>query len=487
MNPTPTSWWWENASSDEQLHLQALHLRKFLREAVLPFSPHYRRKFQELGASWHDFDSIESLSQIPLTSKEDLQNPRDFILSPEPEVLRRRPRTIANAILHGPAAAKAKLEREWRPVLLTSTTGRASAPVPFFYTQHDLNRLSQSGKRLMEVSRSSPAFRHINAFPFAPHLAFWQAHQASLGFGAFMLSTGGGKALGTEGNIRLIDRIDPDCIIAMPTFLYHLLQQAQASGSRWTNLKRIVLGGEKVPPGMRQKIAELCEALGSPDAHVLATYAFTEAKMAWAECHASHGGPATGFHLYPDMGIVEIIDPVTGRTVPDGHPGEIVFTPIDARGTVVLRYRTGDVTDGGLVRTPCPHCNRTCPRIMGNITRLTDRHRLHIDKLKGTLVDFGALEHLLDDTREIGAWQIELRKRHDDPLECDEVIVHVVPMSGQSLETIRPVIMRRFHELAEFSPNDVRLHDWDEMRQLQGVGVQLKEQKVVDHRPPASS
>jgi phenylacetate-CoA ligase len=486
MNPTRTTWWWENASPDEQLHLQTLHLRKFLREVVLPFSPHYGRTFRELGLSWQDVGSLEFLDQLPLTSKEDLRNPRDFILSPEPEVLRRRPRTLANAILHGPAAAKAKLEREWRPVLLTSTTGRASAPVPFFFTQYDLDRLAVSGKRLMEVCRSSPAFRHVNAFPFAPHLAFWQAHQASLGFGAFMLSTGGGKALGTEGNIRLIDRIDPDCIIAMPTFLYHLLQQAQVSGSHWTNLKRIVLGGEKVPPGMRQKISELCTSLGSADAHVLATYAFTEAKMAWGECHASHGGPATGFHLYPDMGIVEIIDPVTGRTVPDGHPGEIVFTPIDARGTVVFRYRTGDVTDGGLVRTPCPHCNRTCPRIMGNITRLTDRHQLHIDKLKGTLVDFGALEHILDDTREIGAWQIELRKRNDDPLECDEVIVHVVPMTGQSVETIRPVIMRRFHELAEFSPNDVRLHDWDEMRQLQGVGVQLKEQKVVDHRPPAS-
>jgi hypothetical protein len=121
---------------------------------------------------------------------------------------------------------------------------------------------------------------------------------------------------------------------------------------------------------------------------------------------------------------------------------------------------------------------------VGNISRLTDRHQLHIEKLKGTLVDFGALEHVLDDTREIGAWQIELRKRNDDPLECDEVIVHAVPMGGLSAKTVREAVTHRFREMVEFSPNDVLLHDWDEMRRRQGVGVQLKEQKIVDHRPP---
>jgi len=486
MNPNRTTWWWENASPDEQLHLQGLHLRKFLREAVVPFSPWYRRMFLELGLAARDFDTVADLAALPLTTKEHLQDPRDFILTPDPHALKRRPSTLLTAFAHGAKAAQRKLEREWRPVLLTSTTGRASTPVPFFYTQYDLDRLTRGGLRLMEVCRSERTFRHVNAFPFAPHLAFWQAHQASLGFNTFMISTGGGKALGTEGNIRLIDRIDPDAIIAMPTFLYHLLQQAHAAGSRWSHLKRLVLGGEKVPAGMRQKIAELCAELGSPGVSILSTYAFTEAKMAWTECHTPPGVAPTGFHLYPDMGIVEIVDPHSGKPVPDGHPGEIVFTPLDARGTVVLRYRTGDVIDGGLVRTPCPVCGRTCPRLVGNISRLTDRHQLHIDKLKGTLVDFGALEHVLDDTREIGAWQIELRKRNDDPLECDEVIVHAVPMGGLSAKTVREAVTHRFREMVEFSPNDVLLHDWDEMRRRQGVGVQLKEQKIVDHRPPPS-
>ena len=84
------------------------------------------------------------------------------------------------------------------------------------------------------------------------------------------------------------------------------------------------------------------------------TYGFTEAKMAWPECPYPEGAESAGFHLYPDFGIIEIVDPKTGEPVGEGQPGEIVFTPLDARGTVVLRYRTGDLIDGGLVYEPCP-------------------------------------------------------------------------------------------------------------------------------------
>jgi phenylacetate-coenzyme A ligase PaaK-like adenylate-forming protein len=105
----------------------------------------------------------------------------------------------------------------------------------------------------------------------------------------------------------------------------------------------------------------------------------------------------SGYHLYPDMGIFEIIDPKTGVTVPDGESGELVFTPLDHRGSVVLRYRTGDIIEGGLVYESCPHCHRTLPRLVGKISRNSEVRSMQIDKLKGTLVDFNELEHVLDD------------------------------------------------------------------------------------------
>ena len=97
-----------------------------------------------------------------------------------------------------------------------------------------------------------------------------------------------------------------------------------------------------------------------------------------------------------------------------------------------------------------------------------------------------ALEHLLDDTEGLGAWQLEIRKRNDDPLETDEVRVHAAPANGCDPETLRKTISDRFRQSVEFRPNEILFHSWDEIRSMQGVGKQLKEQKVVDHRPTSA-
>jgi len=486
MNQRPTNPWWAHASRDEIHHRQDALLRRFLRNRVVPFTAFYRRVFEELGLALGDIKGTEDLTKLPLISKADLSVARDFVIIPEEEVIKRQWSTLRHAVTHGPSATKRALEEELRPILLTSTTGRSAAPVPFVYSKHDLGRLEEGGIRLMELCQSDPSWRHINAFPFAPHLAFWQAHYAGVGFGTFMLSTGGGKTMGTEGNVRIIDKIQPEAIIAMPTFLYHLLQQAAAEGQRWTKLKRLVLGGEKVPAGMRRKLRALCESLGSCDVAVLSTYGFTEAKVAWTECLHPAGAEPSGYHLYPDFAYVEVIDPKTGERLPDETAGEIVLTQLDARGTIVLRYRTGDLIEGGITYEPCPYCERTCPRLLGKISRISEFQDLKIEKLKGTLVDFNALENLLDDADGLGAWQIELRKRNDDPLEGDQVFVHAVVGEGHSEGEVREEIHRRFGEAVEFSPNGIEFHDWKEIRELQGVGKELKEKKIIDNRPDNS-
>ena len=57
------------------------------------------------------------------------------------------------------------------------------------------------------------------------------------------------------------------------------------------------------------------------------------------------------------------------------------------------------------------------PRLVGQISRSSEIREMNLDKIKGTLVDFNELEHVLDDAPHVGAWQVELRKVHDDPLE----------------------------------------------------------------------
>jgi len=475
---------WSTTPHEEWRSWQLQQLRSYLSRRVIPFSAHYRRLFAEHGIHPQDIKSFEDWDRVPFTSKKDLANPRDFVLVPDESKLRLEPGMIGSALLHGRAAAKEKAEAEFRPILLTSTTGRSSDPVPFLYTKHDLHNLDISGIRLMLAGRSQKEYRHINLFPYAPHLAFWLAHHAGLGFGTFMLSTGGGKTLGTEGNINLIEKIQPDILIGMPTFIYHVLREAYETGRQWPSLKLLVLGGEKVADGLRARLLDLASLLGSPNTHVMATYGFTEAKMAFPEC-VGQTHESSGYHLSPDLGLVELIDPATGQLVPDGQPGEIVFTPLDARGTVVLRYRTGDIAEGGLTWEKCPLCGRTCPRLLGPISRVSEVRELHMDKLKGTLVNFNLLEHLLDDQKGIAAWQIELRKRHDDPLEMDEVHLHLTAEPGVRESELELAVSRRFHEATEITPNGLHFHTLAELREQLGVGRLLKEEKLVDHRPKA--
>jgi len=470
--------------------LQAEKLRRYLRDVVVPFSAHYREVFSRHGLTADSIRTLEDLEQIPFTTKIDLVNTpdnpnkaKDFVVIPDQQVLAKRPSTIARAILTGRARVKKMFEAEFRPIFMTSTTGRSADPVPFLYTQHDMANLSLAGYRLMETCGGEHDYKLLNMFPYAPHLAFWLAHYASTAFGIFTLSSGGGKVMGTEGNLRMMQKIRPDVLIGMPTFIYHVLQEAVEHGMRCESLKKIVLGGEKVAEGIRRKLRNLAHKIGSPRVQVLATYGFTEAKVAWAECpHPADETPG-GYHLYPDLGVFEVINPKTGICVPDGTPGELVYTPLDARGSVVLRYRTGDYIDGGLVYQPCPHCGRRMPRLVGKISRSSEVKSMQLDKIKGTLVDFNQLEHVLDDAPNIGTWQLEIRKRNDDPLDLDELILHVEKTSNVDETRITRELNNRFVERTEIRPNRIVFHNAEQLRDLQGVGKQLKEQKIIDNRP----
>jgi phenylacetate-coenzyme A ligase PaaK-like adenylate-forming protein len=378
---------------------------------------------------------------------------------------------------------KRGFEHEFRPLFMTSTTGRSADPIPFLFSAQDLDNLSIAGDRVMQICGAQHEFRLVNMFPYAPHLAFWFTHYAACAFGLFCVGSGGGKVLGTEGNLRLIQKTKPDVLIGMPTFLYHVLQQAVETGVKCESLKKLVLGGEKAAEGIRRKLRNLAAKLGSPNIEVLATYGFTEAKMAWAECPCSVDETPSGYHLSPDLAIFEVIEPKTGEILPPGTPGELVFTPLAARGSVVLRYRTGDYIEGGLMYEPCPYCKRSLPRLVGKISRSSEFKSMQLDKIKGTLVDFNQLEHVLDDAPNIGSWQLELRKHNDDPMELDELVLHVHKLTEVADEKLRRELNNRFIERTEVQPNQIIFHDADEIRQLQGVGTQLKEQKIIDNRP----
>lgn len=469
--------------------IQNERLQRFLTRVVAEHSPYYRKLFEAQRIDPRTIRTVSDLQAIPFSQKADLlptdadpQKFLQFMLKPDAEKMKRKPGVIARALFKGRAAVQRELEREFRPIFMTATTGRTSAPVPFLFSNHDMDRMRLAGHRLIEVFAGTTEMRVVNMFPYAPHLAFWQVVFACLEFGMFDLSTGGGKVMGTDSNVKMIEKFKADVILGMPSFVYHVLRTAREQGRKFPHIRKVVLGGEKTPEGMRRKMLAILAEMGAHNVDILGTYGFTEAKMAWGECPSPHPN-SSGYHLYPDLGVVEVIDPDTGKVKGEGEPGEVVYTPIDARGTVVLRYRTGDIVDGGVVWEPCPFCKRTLPRIMGRISRRSNVQDLKLDKIKGTLVDFNSLQHLLDDATDLEEWQIELRKAHDDPHDLDEMILHVAPRNGVVADKLREHLNSKIHDAIEMRPNRIEFHSLDEMLKRVKMETELKEKRVIDNRP----
>lgn len=481
----------------EQRAMQDALLQRYVREYLWPFSPFYRQLFAKAGVRPEQIRTVDDLRRLPLSSKRDLlpspeepQKFKQFILQPTPETiraawpLRRKLPLLWQKWTQGAAAVKRRVRDEFAPCFMTFTTGRSAEPVPFFYSPHDIRNLHDTGERLIDVMGLDREYRVANIFPYAPHLAFWQVFFAGQATGMMVLSTGGGKVMGSSGDLRAITRLRADALIGVPGYVYHLLRRAAAERLDLSSVRCVVLGAERVPPGMKTKICGLLEELGARDVRVFGTYGFTEARMAFAEC-PTRDNAYTGYHLYPDLAVFEVVDPVTGEVLPEGSDGELVFTPLQARASTVFRYRTGDRVRGGLQYGPCPHCGRTVPRISSDLTRESSLKDLQLLKVKGTLVNLEDCAMLLGSMAEVEEWQIELRKKDDDPLEVDELTVHLALRQGVPAEATAARVRDLFHSRLELTPNHVRFLELDSMLKKIGMETEMKERRFVDCRPKA--
>lgn len=487
----------QRMSRTEQRRMQDELLRRYVREYLYPFSSFYREQFDRAGVRPEQIRTVDDLRRVPLSQKRDLlptaedpQRFKRFILQPDPASLKRAwPLSKKLPLLfqkwtQGAAAVREQLRTEFYPCFMTFTTGRSAEPVPFFYSPKDIQNLHTTGARLVDIMGLRNELRIANVFPYAPHLAFWQVFFAGQATGMMALSTGGGKVMGSSGDLRAIARLRAEVLIGVPGYIYHLLRKAAADGMDLSSIQSVVLGAERVPPGLKQKICELLASMGARDVRVFGTYGFTEARMAFAEC-PTHDNRYTGYHVYPDMAIFEVVDPKTGEVLPEGSDGELVFTPLQARASTVFRYRTGDLVRGGIRHEPCPHCGRTVPRISSDLTRESSMKDLQLLKVKGTLVNLEDCAVLLGGIREVEEWQIELRKKDDDPLEVDEMIVHLAVRDESMREGVAKTVREQFKGRLEVAPNRVEFLGLDAMLRKIGMETEMKEKRFVDARPKA--
>lgn len=470
---------------DEQRELQNKKVRWFVKHK-LPYSPYYRELFKKLDLSWSDIKDTDDLQKLPLISKSDLAptednraRPRQFILQPDEHLIKKHAtkKELFQIIKMKIAKQDAKyfLEKEYKPLHIHFTTGRTALPTPFTYSAYDLQLLRETGRRLFDVSGIARENVGLNAFPYSPHLGFWLAYYGLLEAGLTALATGGGKIMGTQKIMDAIERLKVNVVAIIPGYGYHLLREAIKQKKDFSNLKYVIFGAERVSPAFREKFKELLVEVGAREVQILATYASTEAKTAWLQC-----AETTGYHLYPDLEFIELVDP-DGRRVRDGEPGEVVYSALDWRGTLVMRYRTGDLAQGIEYGT-CPNCKRTVPRILPDIQRSSDVKEFHLTKIKGELVNLNNVFPLMSSIRAVDEWQLELRKRNNDPHDLDELILHVSEKPGQNFNDLKTEVEKKMHAEMQVSVQ-VQQKTTEQLIQQLGMETELKEKRILDSRP----
>jgi phenylacetate-CoA ligase len=365
------------------------------------------------------------------------------------------------------------------------TTGRTALPTQFVYAPPDMDRLHVIGKRIAEIVGILPDDRTLNVFPFAPHLAFWQAFAVGQANATLMLHTGGGKVMGTAGNVMALQRMQPNIIIGVPGYVYHMLRQAQSSGVRLEKLTRVCLGGERVPLPLKARLGELCEEMGRPGVRVQSVWGFTESRQCWAECTPPDHDTTYGFHTYPDFEVFECIDPATGESVGPGERGEIVYSTVTGRGSCVLRYRTGDIAEDGIVYDPCPGCGRIVPRVSTNLSRRSDITEFQLTKIRGTSVDLNNFLPAMAEVADVVEWQLIVRKAHDDPDDLDEIVLHIAVRDGCDEAALKAMLTKKLLADTEVAPNVIDILPLARLEADLGLDTQLKELRIRDLRGAA--
>jgi len=194
----------------------------------------------------------------------------------------------------------------------------------------------------------------------------------------------------SKTHIHIIKHLGVSVVRAFPSFAMKLAKVAKKMGvNPRTDLKvrLIIIGGETCSDRLK---TDLSEEFG---AEVRDMYGGAETGFVTSECSA--GG---GMHCFSPC-IVEIIDPVTHQHVAPGRAGEIVTTDLSRKGFPLIRYRTGDITEG-LSTEPCS-CGRTSAKL-GKVIGRTDNNLW----IRGVLLIPNTVKEVLQKRKDLGNFQI---------------------------------------------------------------------------------
>lgn len=344
-------------------------------------STYYKRIFNEANIDIASIRTIEDLQKIPFTKKADLQRYNDeFLCCPKSKIID-----------------------------YVTTSGTMGDPVTFGCSEKDLERLAYN--ECKSFSCAGLTENSVLQLMTTLDKRFMAGMAYFLGLrklGAGVIRVGNGIP---ELQWDTIQRLHPDAIMCVPSFILRLIEYAEQNGIDYhhCSVKKIIGIGE----GLRCQDFTL-NLLGNrihdkwPEVQLFATYSSTEMAATFSECEFGLGG-----HVHPELIIIEIIGE-DGLPVADGEVGEVVATTLGVEAMPLLRFRTGDMA--AKIVTPCP-CGRNSYRLTPLVGR---KHNML--KLKGTTIYPPAINDVLDNTEYVNNYVVVVR---DSAAGTDEVVVRL--------------------------------------------------------------
>jgi len=297
----------ETASRDEIASLQLERLKWTLSHAYSNVA-HYKKVFDEAGVHPGDLKALDHLPKFPFTAKDDLRAhyPFGMFAIPREQVLR-----------------------------VHASSGTTGNPTVVGYSRRDLDTWAGLMARSMRASGCKPGMLVQNSYGYGLFTGGIGFHYGAERLGMTVVPVSGGM---TERQVRLITDFRPDVIFVTPSYILAILDEFNAQGidPRQCSLKIAMCGAEPWTNAMRAEIE------AAFDLHAIDNYGLSEiiGPGVSCECIESKDGP----HIWEDHFYPEVIDPVTGKVLPDGEVGELVFTTLTKEAMPVVRYRTRDLS-----------------------------------------------------------------------------------------------------------------------------------------------
>jgi phenylacetate-CoA ligase len=290
--------------------IQSARKRHAIQQAMR--APFYRGKLDHI-----DLDRLDDpceWEKIPVLDKDMLRSMsvrefyRDFCLQPAPGDY---------------------IAQYWR-------SGGTTGP-PLFYprSRRDIEAAMRGFARVYACAGARPGELVHCAFPLGIHPVGTMMARAAEAFGMGVLSAGAGTTTPSALQIELIDKLSPDIFVGMSSYALHLANVADHNKIDLANgsVKLIICSAEPLSAAKREKIGRMWGA------EVRDSFGMTEAGMMAAE-----DGGANGFRVWTDLFLVEIIDPVSGKTAAEGKTGALIVTPLFTNNiTPFLRWASGDI------------------------------------------------------------------------------------------------------------------------------------------------